>query len=615
MKQKISKLVLLISCSLLVYGCDSGDYSELKKLDPIDRDANLQREDFLKMRDAGNLNEPEIKAALGNIVEPPIPDLAEILAAPPKPQIGETQLVSLSVTDDVPLKDVLMELARLSDVDMDIDSGISGGVTLRAKDRPFNEIIERISDMANLRYNMKNGVLRVERDIPYIKTYSLDLLNSERSATGSISTGSIGSSASSSSGSSGGNSGSGSSGGTSGTSSGSGSSSNITATSESDFWGKFENSIAQILAYSPTSRTSESAPASTPTPSTGGSSASGSSNTFYVVNKQASTLTVSASEKQHETIAKFLDKIVANTSSQVLIEAKIVEVNLSDSYQSGINWTNFGSTSMSFSSNLASGVSPVTSIGTPTLTLLKNDILRTGVDLSAAVKLLNEFGTTRALSSPRLNAVNNQQAVLSFVEQIPYFQVDLESTPSTTTGTVTTPGTVTATSTRLTEPVGIILNLQPSINTETSEITLSVRPTLKRLVKFVDDPGYKINLALATQTSGLPDDVLRELADTTSPIPQIETKELDSIVKVKSGQTLVIGGLLEDRITNTDAGVPYASEVPLLGNIFKFTDKQNNKKELVIFIRATIIGSSGSADSYDKAVYEKFIQDPRPLKF
>ena len=61
--------------------------------------------------------------------------------------------------------------------------------------------------------------------------------------------------------------------------------------------------------------------------------------------------------------------------------------------------------------------------------------------------------------------------------------------------------------------------------------------------------------------------------------------------------------------------MPYASEVPIFGNLFKNVDKQNTKKELVIFIRATIVGSNGSADPYDKGIYEKFIQDPRPLKF
>lgn len=639
MKQVTVRLALLLFCAVLVSSCDDKDpvsVRSAKSLDPIDRERKLTRGDFRDMRDKASFDKPEVTANLGNVVEPPIPDLAEIIAAPPQPKIGATQLVSLAVTDDVPLKDVLLELARLAKVDIDVDAGITGGVSLRATDRPFNEVIERIANMAGLRYNMKNGVLRVERDTPYVQIYSLDLLNTDRSSNGSISTG--GSAvAGGSSGSSGG--------------SGSGSVSSITATSNSDFWTKFESSIGQILSYTPVQRSSSVTIAAQPvpaqpqeTPATPASSESskavikptqavvaspsavaapspavgatpGANGTFYVVNRQASTLTVSATEKQHEMIKKFLANVVENTSSQVLIEAKVVEVNLNDSYQSGINWTRFGGSTLKFSGDLSKAISSDNTNDVPVMTVLKNNVLRTGVDLSAAVKLLDEFGTTRALSSPRLNAMNNQQAVLSFVENIVYFKVTLTSTPTTTSGTTTTQGTITASSEKEEEPVGIILSIQPSINRETNEITLGIRPTLKRFVKFVDDPGFKINLALALQTFDVTTDVGKALAGTVSQIPQIETKELDSIVKVKSGQTLVIGGLLEDKVTNTDSGVPYASELPFFGNLFKYVDKTNSKKELVIFIRATIVGSNGSADPYDKGLYEKFIQDPRPLKF
>lgn len=639
MKQVTARLALLLFCTVLMSSCDTNPLiTRETKADPIDRDIGLTRQDFKDMRNPVSFNKPEVTANLGNVVEPPIPDLAEIIAAPPQPKIGETQLVSLAVTDDVPLKDVLLELARLAKVDIDVDAGISGGVSLRATDRPFNEVIERIANMAGLRYSMKNGVLRVERDTPYIQIYSLDLLNTDRSANGSISTGGAaiagGGSSSSSSG-------------------GSGSNSSITATSNSDFWSKFENSVAQILAYTPPQRSSATTvsvqpvpaqPQETPAASASSSSSSESSKAiikptqaavtaaapaaapsaagatnvggaFYVVNRQASTLTVSGTEKQQEMIKQFIAKVTENTSSQVLIEAKVVEVDLNDTYQSGINWTSFGGNTLKFAGNLSTAVQGATANTVPTLTILKKDILRTGVDLSAAVKLLDEFGTTRALSSPRLNAMNNQQAVLSFVENIVYFKVTLTSTPTTTSGTTTTQGTITASSEKQEEPVGIILSLQPSINKDTNEITLGIRPTLKRFVKFVDDPGFKINLALALQTFDVTTDVGKTLANTVSQVPQIETKELDSIVKIKSGQTLVIGGLLEDNVTNTDSGVPYASDVPVLGNLFKYVDKKNSKKELVIFLRATIVGSSGNADPYDKNLYEKFIQDPRPLKF
>lgn len=656
MKQVTARLILLLSCTVLTSSCGSAKEATIDTVvDPIDRDGALTRQDFRDMRNNDAIKKPQITANLGNVVEPPIPSLAEIIAAPPKPKIGETQLVSLAVTDDVPLKDVLIEVARLANVDIDVDSSITGGVSLRATDKPFNEVIERIANMAGLRYSMKNGVLLVERDTPYMQVYTLDLLNIDRNSQSSIYSsnspgGSIPSSGSTSSGgsSSGGSGSSGSSGATSG---GSGSSSSIDYKTSGDFWVKFESGINQILSYTPAQRTSATTIAAQPAPPAqaeqGGTpaiptpgikpmQASGfgvapgqpavpsasapivaSNQSSYILNRQAGTLSVSATQKQHEAIKRFIDKISKNASAQVLIEAKIVEVELNDTYQTGIDWKNFGTNHLNFAGTLNTVTPANTGVTSPIISVLKPNVFGSGVDLSAAVSLLDEFGTTRGLSSPRLHAVNNQQAVLSFAENLIYFKVDIDVTdavPGTST-TAGIPAKVKVNSTQLSTPVGLVLNLQPSINTESSEVTLSIRPTLTRFVKNIPDPGFEVSKAnaIAALPSGSP--AITALIATHSDYPQIETRELDSIVKIKSGQALVIGGLLEDKITNTDTGVPYASEVPVIGNLFKSVDKRNSKKELVIFIRATIVGSNGNADPYDKGVYEKFIQDPRPLKF
>ena len=677
MKQTISKFILLLSCLALVSSCDAnGDPSiaEAKKLDPIDRDSNLTRDDFEKMRDINSFNKPDntkktkdgknaseppipepakITANLSNVIEPPIPDLAEILAAPPKPKIGQTQLVSLAVTDDVPLKDVLLEVARLAKVDIDVDASISGGISMRANNKPFNEVIERIADMAGLRYTMKNGVLRVERDTPYIQVYTLDMLNVDRSSQNSInSTNSSGGGGGAAGGAAGGAGGGGSS----------GSSSSITYKTDSDFWAKFEGSVAQILAYSPSARSSATttatqaappalpaapalpapsdnksaaatpAPAAAPAPATPApvsapvaapapTPVTVGNNSFYILNRQAGTLTVSATQKQHETLKKFIDKVSENGSAQVLIEAKIVEVDLNDNYQTGINWSKLGSSSINFSGNINNVIVPTGSnynsaMTSPKLGIVKNSLL--GLNLNTAVSMLDEFGTTRALSSPRLNAVNNQQAVLSFVENYIYFKVDIQSTDAVTdpvSHVVTTPAKVDVKSTQMSTPVGLTLSLQPSINTDSNEVTMSIRPTITKKTKDVVDPGFEVAKAGAVAILGASSTAGIALSNQQSIVPQIETRELDSIVKIKSGQTLVIGGLLQDETKNDDLGVPYAGNIPIIGNLFKSVTKTNTKSELVIFVRATIVGSNGDADPYDKKLYEKFIQDPHPIKF
>lgn len=639
----------------ILSGCSEGSGSlESEKHDLIDPKRGLSRGDY---RDFYN-QEPVLDAqgkplapsTSGNTQEPPIPELQDIIVSPTPPEVGETQLVSVAVTDDVPLKDVLIELARLADVDVEIDAGVTGGITLRAKDRPFNEVVSRIADLAGLRYTYKNNVLRIERDLPYVEEYSLNLLNIERTSNNSINvntaSGSSGSGSSDSGSTSSSSSDSGNSEGVSGGTT-SGSSSTISGVSVSDFWRQFEESVKKILAYQPPSFVSSSAltiqtapisnnransllrsdallnadmPAVTAgAPSQGAADSSddsvnSSGDVFYVINRQAGTMTVSATERHHRMIERFIKRIERNSSAQVLIEAKIVEVSLNEQYKTGINWTKFGNTNFSFSRLAFEGVLPpnsaVSSTQFPTDNSAVISVLPSNVDLNFIASLTETFGTTRTISSPRLHATNNQQAVLSFAENQPYFTLEITTTPGTT-GTTTTPSVTTVNSTLNTVPVGLILSLQPSVNLDTNEVTLNVRPTLSSVVGNVADPAATI--AAAQSCAGYVGTC--PAAGLVSNIPIIQVREVDSIMKIKSGEVMVIGGLMEGKNFNTDTGVPGVSSVPIVGNAFKAANKYNTITELVIFIRATIVPSSGSADNADKLIYDKFINDPRPLKF
>ncbi len=135
-------------------------------------------------------------------------------------------------------------------------------------------------------------------------------------------------------------------------------------------------------------------------------------------------------------------------------------------------------------------------------------------------------------------------------------------------------------------------------------VTLNVRPTLTRQTSFVTDPGS------ALINADLPAD-----QQFTNNIPVIEVRELDSVMKLESGSVMVIGGLMEEFAANEDEGVPGISRVPWLGNAFKRTDKRTNKRELIIFIKATIVGTAGNFHGADKNVYKKFFDDPRPPSF
>ncbi len=606
-----------------------------EKYDRIDRDKGLSREDYRKMADPKIpelINTVEMKPA----PPPPLPTLSQILAAPRPPEIGETQLVSIAVTDDVPLKDVLLELARLANVDMELDSGISGGISFIARDRPFNEVIARIADLAGLRYAMKDNTLRVERDLPYIESYSLDFLNIDRSSNSNIS---INTNVLSGSGGGGGGGGGGGL--------NSGSSQTITSTTQSDFWSSLQSGIMQILNYMPKKRYAKtrnidleteeeksqanggnlagaggaamlpgmedcaivSATGAAPA-AAGGAGATltgGDCQTFYTINRQAGILTASATKKQHDLIRRYIDQIKTSASAQVLIEAKIVEISLSDQYQSGIEWASLNR-KLGLTANFNT-IDPTKTGGVFTATLPTRSILGStfggdidegGADLTDFLHLVQQFGTTRTLSSPRLHAINNQQAVLTFAKNYVYFEIDVQREQDNSTGVQQE--LLTVDSTVKTVPVGIILALQPSVDTETGEITLVVRPTLSRITGFVQDPAVSF---LASQGG---QDIVNE-------VPVVEVREMDSILKLKSGEVMVIGGLMQNTSANTDVGVPGASEVPWIGNLFKSVKKEDSTQELIIFIRATLVNSKGNTTTADRELYKEFTKDPRPLKF
>ncbi len=641
---RIAMMLASFSCLILALtGCDRMEraWDELYAADPIDRDLGLTRNDYENMHDGDKGSSALQSTRPGGMV----PDLATVLAAPRPPKIGETKLVSIAVTDDVPLKDVLIELSKLADVDLEMDANIQGGISFRAKDRPFNEVIERISDLAGLRYKYAGGILRVERDLPYINNYPLDFLNLTRTVSSNVSITTDILSISANGGAQGGAGGAGAGGGAGGGGAGgnqgggltTGSSTSISTQGEDDFWQSLETSVRAILLHEAPRFLSGDAngvaalagalpanaqgitgagsvPVAAPAaaagaiPGAAGGAAGGAQvgvNQFFVVNKQAGVMSVAATQRQHESIKLYLDFLKRSAAAQVLIEAKVVEVELDKEFQSGIDWNliqqNIGSGNWDIASNFGPDID---SSNIVRFALNPND---PDANINAVLNLTERFGTTRTLSSPRLHAINNQPAVLTFAENRVFFEVDVEREPDTIDANgVRTPGQTTVNTQRSTIPIGIIMTILPSINLDANEVTLSVRPTLTRQVAEVVDPGS----AYASEI--LIDDPTERFTNT---IPVVEVRELDSIMRLRSGQVMVIGGLMEQVNGNTDNGIPFLSEIPFVGNLFKGVTKQDNSRELIIFIRASIVSSEGNYDDADRKIYQRFTNDPRPIAF
>lgn len=560
-----------ILCFIMITSCKSGsdlydEFNKSKMGNKIDSKLGLSYQDY-----EDTLFPKKAKEEKKEI--PTIPKSLNLLATPEAPVDNLDTLVSVSATEDIPLKDVLIELSRLASLNIEIDPNITGGIIFQVKNKPVSYVIDRISKLANLRYSYQDGIVRIEKDTPYLLDYMVDYLNIVRSGSGnvSINTQVLG-----------GNSGS-----TGGEGINSGSSNSIEVSYEGDLWKSVEQTITDILTHEDSSL-----------------SANNSDNekvdAKVDINKQAGVISIYANEKKQALIRKYLDDVSKSVSAQVLIEAKVIEVTLSEEYKTGVNW----------SSILEKDIGPDFEISFGGGIDTTGNFFSIGniSDISTAVTMTEAFGTTRTLSSPRLHAMNNQQAVLTFAENKVYFTIEVEEESNTSSSGTAEEKNLTVESTLNTVPIGVILTLQPSINVETNEVTMSIRPTLSRITGEVLDPGVQLIVERNKGTSSS--------VDIKSAIPIIEVRELDTILKAKSGSIMVIGGLMQEVSANQDKGIPYLEKIPLFGNLVKSKNKSVDVVETIIFIKPTIVASNKSSYSNsDKKVYNTFSRDPSPLSF
>jgi MSHA biogenesis protein MshL len=238
---------------------------------------------------------------------------------------------------------------------------------------------------------------------------------------------------------------------------------------------------------------------------------------------------------------------------QVLIEATVVEVTLNDQFQSGVDWNllNRDNGQVSFVQSLT-GLN-LTNVPTNVLTIDKS----AGPDaITSTISLLNRFGDTQILSSPKLMALNNQTAMLRVVDSRIYFTLEVEpGIPGTATSPAIQP---TFMSTINSVPVGFTMAVTPQIS-EDDRVTLNVRPTISRILGFVEDPNP-----------------LFRQAGVINSIPEIQIREIESILQIDSGQIAILGGLMQDTLD-------------IVGDLFNYRDESTVKTELIVFIRPVVI--------------------------
>ena len=575
----------------------------------------------------------------------PVQQSAALSAPTAAPKV-ETYSVTVH---KVPVQSLLFALARDAGMNIDIHPGIDGNVTLNALNQTLPQLLARIARQVDMRYEIDGKNLVVLPDEPVWRNYKVDYVNMARSTNSSVN---IATQISTAGG------GTGSNGAASGNSGGNGNNNSTTLVvnrSENNFWYSLEKNIRDLLRETtlndpladplaqlnqqltgmqgqgqgqsqqqsqsqgvnqggalpyagqnggqnggqygtqmpqvPQTAQGQQAPAGgNPNAAYGNNNAAPvdanglpllklankGAPSSVVVNTEGGLIAVRATGRQHEKIREFLDLVLHSAKRQVLIEATIMEVRLNREYQQGINWSRLtGSLSLKQGQvgNLAlpSAVTPGATPGIFVLNYLKDSF-------STTIQLLESFGKVKVLSSPKISVLNNQTAMLKVVDNNVFFTIKVTPAVISSTGTITTPATYE--SKLETVPVGFVMSVTPQIS-DSDEVTLNVRPTITRIVGYVQDP----NPALAT-------------ANVQSRVPVIQARELESIMKVDSGQIAVMGGLMQDSIDNAKDGVPGLSSLPLVGDLFTYRNEASTKTELVIFMRPVVVKDASIEGDY-----------------
>lgn len=542
---------LFVAALLLITVACSGNFEN------HDRDLKLSRDDYKNV-----LSNADIKSDA-----PPIPAYQPIMAEPDPTPGWADKRVTLSLDGSMPIKDVFVELAHQAKMDLEMDPAITAPpMIFTARDRPLGEVIDRLTIQNGLRAVIDNHILRIEYDRPFIKAYRVDYPSIARSSNSSISS-SLNIAAA-----------------TEGDGNKNESAATTDGKSEADFWAEMSANLTQILGSTTAASADGSATAAGPQ---------------FSVNRQAGIISVQATAAQHKQVADYLSRVKASTSAQVLIEARILEVSLVDEFKSGINWSTLAGGAFDFGVTAPTGTLPVTLDPLPS----SNPGLSLNItnnDFQGLFNFLETFGTVRALSSPRMTVMQNQVGVIKVVENEVYFRLTIESTDASTVS----PGRTDITSEQRTVPIGLIMNVQPSIDLATNNVTLALRPTITRISGRRTDPS----ILIAASDAGLtPNQV-------DSTVPVVSVQEMDSVVSLKSGQTLVMGGLMRDSSNATDEGVPGISEIPVAGLLAKGRDDSTKKTELVVFLKATIVKKAeDTISTADQKLYKGFSADRRPI--
>jgi MSHA biogenesis protein MshL len=519
---------------------------------------------------------PAVDAAVADALLPPAAALATQLPKA-RPALEERFNVSFN---NVPAQQFFRSIVAGTRYNILVHPDVAGTITANLKDVTLPETLDAIREMYGYDYKIEGTRISIKPLTMQTKMFHVNYLVGKRAGMSNtrVSSTSVANAVSNQNGNGNNNQGQNSNGNNQNNNgnnpNGQGNSqmdsTDVATTSANDFWGDLKLSIEAIV----------------------GSKEGGRS---VVVSPQSGVLVIRAMPDELRNVDAYLKATQLAVDRQVILEAKILEVELNDSYQSGVNWASFASIRSGHDNRVSGGIiapgaaltplpfgggqpgtitDPSTGLSASSGFSLSNAAGTAGsmfglavqtANFAALISFLETQGTVHVLSSPRVAAVNNQKAVLKIGTDEFYVTGVQTTTNSTTTGNTVSPSVTL-------QPFfsGVVLDVTPQID-DKGNILLHVHPSVSQ----VSTINKSVNLGTAGSLN--------------LPLAASATSELDSIVRGQNGQVVAIGGLMRQSSTADDSQVPGTSSVPVLSSLFGAKKRVNQKRELVVLIKPTIV--------------------------
>lgn len=473
------------------------------------------------------------------VVEKPVEEVVDRQAA----YRVQEQTVKLSLAvRDTDITDVLFLLSKDSDLPIIADKDVKGTVTVNISNKGIFEILDAIVKPLGYTAFVEDGVIRVSSPRLISKTFHVNYIRGSRNSSSSMNA-SISASAQSYGQQAGTQSVAGGVIGVSGVTGNSGVT--ISTDDKSNFWRELTKGL-EVLVFGTTG-----------TGGTGGDSGAGKGDKTgkrLIMNEQSGIVYVTDYSDNMKIIQEFLNDVQNNVRRQVMIQAHIIEVSLNDTFSLGLDWNALAGSGIGANGQLlkfSQGLVP-----TPATEVFQ--IRLTDKKIDALLDAMKEQGTLNILSSPRISAINNQKALVKLTtREVSWIKTTLVIPGAT--------GNLTQTSnTPQIDEVGIFLDVTPQIDEE-GLITMYIHPSISEITEVSESP------------------------DQQSSMPVIAVREVDTIVNARTGQTVVIAGLIKDKISETKRSVPVLGDIPLFGNLFSQVHQEKTKTELVILLTPYVL--------------------------